>query len=145
MAVLYCWSCRAAVHTDHGRCPACGGEIAPPPGTGYTDALVWALDHPLAERRILAANILGTRGDPRAATPLRRLADASDDPYLAAAALQAAVRIDGPDASRALLRRLARDGPAPVRAVAVAELAALDDASGRAGTTPGAEHHDTTG
>lgn len=128
MATFYCWSCRAAVQDDHGRCPDCGGEIAPPPGTGYTDALVWALDHPLAERRITAANILGTRRDPRAAAPLRRLAEHSDDPYLAAAALQAAVRIDGPAASRQLLQRLARDGPAPARAVAVTELAAIDDA-----------------
>jgi HEAT repeat protein len=65
------------------------------------------------ERRIIAAQALGDRGEPRALAPLRDMT-ADDDPYLAAAAVRALVRYDNPDL-RACLLELGRTGPASVR------------------------------
>lgn len=94
-----------------------------PPGTTYVDQLLWALEHPLPERRLVAARVLGQRGEPRAATPLRSLVTNSD-PYLAATALHALAQICGVDQIRDVLREQQRSGPAPVRAAARAALGA---------------------
>jgi HEAT repeat protein len=113
----YCWTCYATVDGPHGRCPACGGPIEPPAGSDYTDRLIWAPGHPLADRRMVAAHTLGERGDRRALPALRRLL-ADPDSHLAAAALEAVVRIDGVESSRDLLVEMAAGGPAMVRAAA---------------------------
>lgn len=111
----YCWSCYAAVAAAAGPCPHCGGMIEPPPGTDYTDRLLWALDHPLVERRMVAIQVLAARRETRALDRLTRLARSHQDPYLAAAALAAVVSIAGEPASSELLAELAEHAPAPVR------------------------------
>lgn len=121
---FFCWSCRARVDVDSGSCRHCGGRIEPPPAADYVDRLIWALGHPLVERRLVAARLLGERCEARATAPLRDLAEHSDDPYLAAVAVESVVAIVGVDASRALLRRIASTGAAPVRGI-VADLLAL--------------------
>jgi hypothetical protein len=113
----FCWRCRGEVDRDRRRCPHCGGETASPPDADYTDLLIWALDHPLPERRIMAADILGRRRDVRGRDRLREIVGQRADPYLAAVALRALVAIDGAAAHRDLLDQLIDDGPAPVRAI----------------------------
>jgi HEAT repeat protein len=120
----FCWRCYGRNPRPAGECTECGGELAAPAGTGYDERLVWALGHPVRERATVAARILGRRRTRAARGPLRELALAPDDPYLAAVALESLVAIDGVDELRDLLERLARDGSAPVRAVAVGALAA---------------------
>lgn len=58
----YCWSCYRPAQVASGPCERCGGPSEAPPDADYADLLVWALDHPLAERRLLAARVLGEVG-----------------------------------------------------------------------------------
>lgn len=117
MLTFYCWHCYGKNRRASGRCEHCGAEIAAPPGTSFEEQLLWALAHPLAERRIAAAHALGTRGVEAASGRLQELVSAPD-PYLAAAALEALVRIDGTERHRALLEELQVSAPPAVRAVA---------------------------
>lgn len=117
----YCWHCYAARARSDGLCHRCGHPAAAPPQTTYVDQLLWALKHPLPERRLVAARVLGQRGERRATGPLRSLV-AHSDPYLAAEALNALVKVCGRDQVCDLLHERARWGPAPVRAAARAAL-----------------------
>jgi HEAT repeat protein len=117
--VYFCWHCYGQTDTADGPCPHCGLPVAPPTHTDYTDRLLWALRHPLPETRLIAARTLGRRQATRAAGSLRELALADDDPYLAATALEALVRLQGAAALRPVLETLATQGPAPVRRLAV--------------------------
>jgi len=121
----YCWACYAVNERPSGVCVACGEEIAAPRGTDYADLLLWGLGHPLPDRQLLAAEILGRLHDRRAIEPLRRLVSESSDPYLAAQALRSLLAIDGATPHRPLLEQLAHSGAAPVRAVAAAALGEL--------------------
>jgi HEAT repeat protein len=117
MLTYYCWHCYGKNRRASGRCERCGEEIAAPPATSFEARLLWALDHPLPERRMAAVHALGTRRAEAASGPLRELVS-DPDPYLAAAALEALVRIDGADRHRALLEELRVSAPPAVRAVA---------------------------
>lgn len=117
--VYFCWTCYGQVQRAAGRCPHCGGQIAPPRRADYAERLIWALRHPLAEVRLSAAEVLGRRQEARAVPALRDLVFAEHtDPYLAAAALDALVRIQGIEASSDLLRRAVHEGAAPLRRLA---------------------------
>jgi len=120
--VHYCWHCYGANDAATGQCRHCGDPIEPPAGTTYADQLLWALAHPLVERRMVAARVLGERRERRAIPELRELALTQGDPYLAAAALHALVSIEGPQRLRELLERLAAKGPPQVREAASAAL-----------------------
>lgn len=115
----YCWSCYAVADAATGRCVRCGQRIEAPPEADYADRLMWALDHPLVERRMVAVRVLGRRREARAAGRLRQLVASVDDPYLAAAALESLVAVVGRAACSDLLAELAGHGPAPVRRVAL--------------------------
>lgn len=117
MLSYYCWRCYGKNPRQSGSCAHCTGEIAAPEGTPFDDRLLWALDHPLPERRLTAAQALGRRGVTRARHRLRELVSAAD-PYLAATALEALVAIDGAAEHRALLAELRRVGAPRVRAAA---------------------------
>jgi HEAT repeat protein len=124
MPTFYCWHCYQQLTTNQQICPHCGKATSPPPGTGYTQRLIWALHHPLPDRRLLAAQTLGPRGDPAAITPLRDLL-ADPDPYVAAASLTSLVALAGLDAVADLIHDLAEHAKhAPVRAAARRALAA---------------------
>lgn len=114
----FCYRCYGENDRPTGPCSRCGQPIEPPPGTGYGQLLVWALDHPLPDVAMRAAAILGKRGERDAARPLRRLALSAADPFLAAQALRSLVAIEGADALLDVLERLAYAGPAPVRRAA---------------------------
>ncbi len=117
MLTYFCWHCYGQTRRDRGRCEHCGQEIAPPAEATFDDRLLWALDHPLADRRMLAVHALAERQPRRARERLRALLD-DQDSYVAAAAVDALVAIDGAEAQHALLEELSRSGPATVRAAA---------------------------
>jgi len=122
----YCWHCYAANRRSRGACVGCGEEIAAPAGTDYVALLIWSLGHPLPDRRMIAARVLGQRRESRAREPLRELALDAADPYLAAQALSALIAIDGSAAHQELLEGLAESGPTLVKRVASALLAESD-------------------
>jgi HEAT repeats len=117
LLTYYCWHCYGTNREASGACRECGQEIGAPAGTTFDDRLLWALGHPLAERRMAAALALGKRRLARASGPLRDLVD-DPDPYLAAVALEALVEIDGAETHDALLAELRGSAPPAVRAVA---------------------------
>ena len=116
-STYYCWHCYASNPQAAGVCRACGRSIASPPGTSYTEQLIWALGHPLPGRQMIAAQILGQRRESAAEQPLRELVDCAD-PFLAAQALHSLVLIVGADQLRELLHRLAASGAPAVSRVA---------------------------
>jgi hypothetical protein len=122
----YCWRCYAVNGRPRGACVGCGGEIAAPAEADYVDRLLWSLRHPLPDRRMIAAHVLGRRRELRARQPLLELAVDQSDPYLAAQALSALVAIDGTAIHRKLLERLAVTGAAMVKRVATDALAHAD-------------------
>ncbi len=122
--VRYCWWCYAPqdrAETGDLPCPQCGRPPTEPAGTSFTDKLLWALQHPLVERRVIAAGTLGKHAEPRALQPLRVMAR-DPDPYLAAAAINALAHYRFRDVGRTLLA-VARAGPAPARRAARRALA----------------------
>lgn len=126
----YCWQCygKQPPESDSSApCPRCGQSPQEPPGTGYSDRLLWALSHPLVERRIIAAGALADRGEPRAIAPLQDMAH-DDDPYLAAAAVRALAQYP-PEISEPTLRDVAARGPAPARRAAEQALQGGDASS----------------
>jgi HEAT repeat protein len=118
----FCWHCYGRNERPSGRCRHCGREIAPPSGISYTDRLIWALDHPVSEVRMIAAQALGRRADQEAAPALRRLVDESANPFLAAQALRSLLAIEGVATLEALLRELSASAAAPVASNARAAL-----------------------
>ena len=106
----FCWRCYAASYQAAGECEQCGLLREPPPGVTYVDQLLWALRHPLPERRIIAARILGRRVEERALEPLLALAE-DRDPYLAAAAVEALAAFAHRSGVSDLMNRLADNGP----------------------------------
>lgn len=127
MLTHYCWRCYGQNRNASGACKHCGREIAPPGGTSFDDRLIWALGHPVSERRLTALRALGTRRVGNARARLCELVSESD-PYVAAAALEALVAIDGVQEHRNLLERERTGGTPPVRAVA--QRLSIDDGRG---------------
>jgi hypothetical protein len=115
---FYCWYCYSETSRPNGACAACGEEIEGPGDADYGDRLLWALRHPLLDRRLLSATMLGVRRETRAVEPLRALLSTENDPYLAAAALKSLVQIDGVDQCRDVLDHAIEAGPAPARRAA---------------------------
>jgi len=119
----FCWHCYARNPHERGACVVCGRPIERPAGASYTDELIWALDHPLAGRQMIAAQVLGQRREVSAEQPLRRLVREAD-PYLAAEALHSLTLIVGVQRLSGLLEELVRTGAPAVSHVARQALAA---------------------
>jgi hypothetical protein len=122
----FCSTCLAQVVAAIDCCPRCGADPAVP-RTGRDDferALVRALDHPLHDRRLVAARVLGLRRAVGAVPDLIRAVEAGTDPYLAAEAVLALARIGDP-AGLAAIRRAAENAPVIARAAAREILARL--------------------
>lgn len=120
MVQWYCPDCFAEVEQQARRCPRCGTDVAKPAGD-FEEQLIRALGHPLPDRQLLAAQVLGQRQARRAVPRLIEIAEQHHDPYLVAEAIVALARIGDP-AGLAVVDRIARRGPAVARAAARAAL-----------------------
>lgn len=120
MVQWYCPDCFAEVEQRTAHCPRCGADLAKP-ARDFEEQLIRALEHPLPDRRLLAAQVLGQRGAHRAAPRLIGIVEQADDPYLVAEATVALARIGDP-AGLAVVDQMARQGPAVARAAARAAL-----------------------
>jgi HEAT repeat protein len=112
----FCPACFAEAPRPAGTYPRCGADLAAP-GRDFEDNLIGALRHPLHDRRVLAARVLGARRAEAAVPALIRAIQEAGDPYLAAEAAQALAAIGTPE-GLAVVRRLAEDGPVVARAAA---------------------------
>ncbi len=117
----FCWCCYATNLRSSGPCTFCGQAIEAPVEASYEDRLIWALEHPLPGRQMIAAQVLGELREPAAEPPLRALVHAAD-PFLAAQALRSLVSIVGVDGVRDLLEPLAASGAPAVSRVALRAL-----------------------
>lgn len=118
MVQWYCPDCFAEVEQQTERCPRCGADLTDPT-FDFEEQLIRALRHPLPDRRLLAAQILGQRHAHRAVPHLIGIVRESEDPYLVAEATVALARIGDP-AGLAVVERVARHGPAVAHAAASA-------------------------
>jgi broad specificity phosphatase PhoE len=116
----YCPDCFAEVEQRTERCPRCAADLTD--GTfDFEEQLIRALRHPLPDRRLLAAEVLGRRRAHRAVPGLIAVVRESDDPYLVAEASVALARIGDP-AGLAVVEEIAQHGPVVARAAARAAL-----------------------
>jgi anti-sigma factor RsiW len=120
MVQWYCPDCFAEVEERTPHCPRCGADLANP-ARDFEEQLIRALDHPLPDRQLLAAQVLGQRGARKAVPRLIGIVERADDPYLVAEATVALARIGDP-AGLAVVDRMARAGPPVARAAARAAL-----------------------
>lgn len=124
----FCPSCFAEVPETAATCLHCGADLLGW-SRDFEAALVGALHHPMHDRRLMAARILGQRRAVAAVPALISVADDSRDPYLAAEAVRALVAIGTPD-GLAVAHHLASNGPVVAKAAARKALNSKD-ASGR--------------
>ncbi len=64
MSQWYCPECLAAVTPTAARSPRCGADLSALVGD-FEQSLIKSLRHPLPDRQLLAAQILGARRAPR--------------------------------------------------------------------------------
>lgn len=119
----WCYYCYATNPSSSGHCVRCGRPVEGPPDLSYDDRLIWALGHPDGDRAVLAAQSLGARRVRSALPALRRTVDEDRDPYLAVAAVRAAIQIAGPEELRGWLEGLVRCDSFMVREAAQRALA----------------------
>ena len=74
MTAFFCPHCFAEIEPAPVVCPACGVDIAQWRSRPYSERLVYALGHPLADVRMISIEALGRLGDPDAAMPLAQCA-----------------------------------------------------------------------
>jgi HEAT repeat protein len=88
----FCLTCFAQLPETAETCVRCGADQAGS-DRDFEAALVAALQHPLHDRRLLAARVLGRRRAVTAVSALISVAEDARDPYLAAEAARALVAI----------------------------------------------------
>lgn len=116
--MYWCYHCYGVNNWPSGTCEHCGRSIEEPDELTQTERLVWALRHPDGDRAVLSARRLGAVGASEAVPALWEIVRESHDPYLAAVALHALIRIEGVPPLRAVLESIAADGPLLQRQVA---------------------------
>jgi len=117
MSDWFCPLCSAEVQRSIIACPVCGADLKATDAASYEQKLIWALDHRLPDRRLMAARILGERRSRAAATRLTELVGEDVDPYLKAEAIRALGCLGDPEALQ-VVRDAAVHGVAIVRAAA---------------------------
>ena len=117
MIAFFCPDCWREVEPGARECPGCGAALADLDGQSYERKLIAALAHPLPDRQMLAARILGQLRSQAAVSELEKVVEFSPDPYLAAEAVTALARIGGNAATKAV-KRAERDERVVVRAAA---------------------------
>jgi HEAT repeat protein len=103
-ATWFCPQCWSDIPSGEETCPRCGADLAALEKTDYESKLIRALEHRMADRRLIAARVLGQIRSPKAVPALIKLADRGDDPYAAAEAVSALARIDDAKAREYLLK-----------------------------------------
>jgi HEAT repeat protein len=120
--VWWCTECWRELQGPRAVCSGCGFDPSADE-RDMTQRLAAELRHPLADRAVLAASLLGGRGDRRAVPALCDALSAAD-PYLQAEAAAALGHL-GSDQAIPSLAELLREGALPGRVAAARALARL--------------------
>lgn len=99
----FCPACWIIIPAETRTCPHCDCDLAAAGERSYPERLIAALNHPVAETRVLAAEILGQLHYAHAITPLlerarKELLARCPDVELLAALLRSARKIGAPKA-----------------------------------------------
>lgn len=129
MLTYYCPQCWGVLQGDESHCPHCGYELGQFTQLPYEDKLLAALHHPVQERQIIAAQVLGELGSVRALPEFEKLLEREEDYYLLRAVLLAVARIDHPQ-RRALLRKAREHSSLLVRSLAQELLEQIAESGG---------------
>lgn len=97
MLTFYCPNCWTELEEDTPKCPKCGYVVNNFELLSFEDKLLAALNHPIPERRIMAAQILGNTGSLRALAKFRDIIQVETDYFFLRAVLIASAKIDHPD------------------------------------------------
>lgn len=116
-ATWFCPQCWSEIARGEETCARCGADVAALSRADYESKLIRALQHRMADRRLIAARVLGQIRSSKAVPALIKLAERSDDPYAAAEAVSALARIDDA-AAREYVRKARRHPSAVVRQAA---------------------------
>lgn len=105
MITYYCPACWHEIAGTETHCPNCGFELAQDQALSFEEKLLRSLEHPVAEKRLLAIQILGDLGSQAALPGLENLLEKeTKDIYALRETLVALSKIQGPR-SRALLQK----------------------------------------
>jgi HEAT repeats len=83
-----CPACWKTISLFAPTCPHCGADVGSLTLRSYREKARAALGHPINEVRERAAALLGSIGRPEDAELLRAIAERTDEPFVAAAALR---------------------------------------------------------
>jgi len=98
MLTYFCPNCWSIVDKNQHACPHCGYILEDFDDLTYEDKLLAALQHPVPERRIMAAHILGNLKSQRALPVFLRIILSGEDNYFfLRSVLLATAKIDHPD------------------------------------------------
>jgi len=78
---FYCPKCWAEIAELDRTCPYCGYDLENFTHLGYEDKLISALRHPVPERRMMAAHILGELGSEHALPEFQRIIEGGIGDY----------------------------------------------------------------
>lgn len=91
MLTYYCPKCWEIVNKDQRVCPNCGYELDDFTHYDYDDKLIAALHHPVSERKMMAAQVLGIRQCKRALPEFKKILASDEDNYFFLRAILLAV------------------------------------------------------
>jgi len=98
MLTYYCPKCWEIVELGQQVCPSCGYLLDDFIHFDFDDKLIAALHHSVAERKIMAAQVLGIRQCKRALPKFKKILESDENNYFfLRAILLAVVKIDDPD------------------------------------------------
>lgn len=121
MITYYCPNCWEELSKQLAVCPHCSFPLEQYNALSYEEKLSKALHHPLHERRIMAAEVLGKLAYRQAMPIFKEIIESEkEDYFFLAAILKAVSKIDHPDQMQ-ILRR-ATHHPAPMVASLAQEL-----------------------
>ncbi len=105
MVTYFCPHCWEIIPEHAQVCPACAYELHQYNQLSFEEKLLFSLEHPVLEQRILAVQTLGKLGSLQALDPLERIIwDNHLNPYLVRAALEAVADIPSPRSRKILSR-----------------------------------------
>ncbi len=112
MITYYCPNCWVELSSLENICPRCGYQLEAYANLTLEEKLVMALNHPVAENRMLAVQILGELGSVLALPQFEKIiTDRSADVYLQREVINALARIDDPKSVKLLKKALLHRSP----------------------------------
>jgi HEAT repeat protein len=103
MITYFCPNCWGEVPEGAAVCPHCRADLSKTQALSIEEKYILALHHPIAENRLIAAEMLGALGSRKALPEFERLLDEEQDYYILREVVLALTRISDPHARELLV------------------------------------------